>query len=110
MLSLAANVLAGVLLVQLLRKVDRAAIHKWSRRFGFSVIALAATWVGLTALGVGQAFGGVRGTDPSQKASLLAAGISEAMNCLAAMLVLLLLPTVIAIVARVRSAPKNRAK
>jgi hypothetical protein len=108
-LSLAANALAIVLLVQLLRKADRTAIYKWSRRLGFFVIALAAIWAGMTALGVGHAFAGVRGADPSQKATLLAAGISEAMNCTAALLVFLLFPTVVVIVARIRSSPKRRA-
>jgi hypothetical protein len=45
--------------------------------------------------------------DPSQKATLLAAGISESINCLAAMVVLSLFPSTIAIVVRVRT--KHRA-
>jgi biopolymer transport protein ExbB/TolQ len=44
-----------------------------------------ATLVGLlgTILGLIHSFAGVAGVDPSMKATLLAKGISEAMNCTA---------------------------
>ncbi|HEV8322386.1 MAG TPA: MotA/TolQ/ExbB proton channel family protein [Myxococcota bacterium] len=56
------------------------------KRVGYlAVLANAATLVGLlgTITGLIKSFAGVAGVDPSMKATLLAAGISEAMNCTA---------------------------
>ena len=50
-----------------------------------AMIGNVATLAGLlgTITGLIKSFAGVAGVDPSQKATLLAAGISEAMNCTA---------------------------
>jgi biopolymer transport protein ExbB/TolQ len=56
------------------------------KRTGYlSVIGNLATLAGLlgTITGLIKSFAGVAGVDPSQKATLLAKGISEAMNCTA---------------------------
>ncbi len=56
------------------------------RRTGYlAMIGNVATLAGLlgTITGLIKSFAGVAGVDPSQKATLLAAGISEAMNCTA---------------------------
>ncbi|MFH1131996.1 MAG: MotA/TolQ/ExbB proton channel family protein [Pseudomonadota bacterium] len=56
------------------------------RRTGYlAMIGNVATLAGLlgTIIGLIKAFAGVSDADPSQKAALLAGGISEAMNCTA---------------------------
>lgn len=56
------------------------------RRTGYlAMIGNVATLAGLlgTIVGLIHSFGAVAGVDPSQKATLLARGISEAMNCTA---------------------------
>ncbi len=56
------------------------------KRTGYlAMLGNVATLAGLlgTITGLIKSFAGVAGVDPSQKATLLAAGISEAMNCTA---------------------------
>lgn len=72
----------------------RLLLRVWDRRstsgVTAKVVALAVAFAGLaggggTLLGLVKAFGAVGGEsiDPSQKARILAEGISEAMNCTA---------------------------
>lgn len=69
--------------------MDEAALAELPRveaNTGYlAMIANVATLVGLlgTILGLIHSFAGVAGVDPSLKATLLAKGISEAMNCTA---------------------------
>lgn len=69
--------------------MDEMALHEMpliERRTGYlAMIGNVATLSGLlgTIVGLITAFAGVAGIDPSQKATLLAKGISEAMNCTA---------------------------
>ena len=69
--------------------MDEAALHelpKIEKRTGYlAMLGNVATLVGLlgTILGLIHSFTGVAGVDPSMKATLLAKGISEAMNCTA---------------------------
>lgn len=69
--------------------MDEAALvelPKIETRTGYlPMIANVATLVGLlgTILGLIHSFAGVAGVDPSARATLLAKGISEAMNCTA---------------------------
>ena len=69
--------------------MDEAALKELPRiekRTGYlSMLGNIATLVGLlgTILGLIHSFAGVAGVDPSMKATLLAKGISEAMNCTA---------------------------
>jgi biopolymer transport protein ExbB/TolQ len=69
--------------------MDEAALRelpKIETRTGYlAMFANVATLVGLlgTILGLIHSFAGVAGVDPSMKATLLAKGISEAMNCTA---------------------------
>ena len=69
--------------------MDEAALHelpKIEKRTGYlAMLGNVATLVGLlgTILGLIHSFAGVAGVDPSMKATLLAKGISEAMNCTA---------------------------
>jgi biopolymer transport protein ExbB/TolQ len=69
--------------------MDEAALHelpKLEKRTGYlAMLGNVATLVGLlgTILGLIHSFAGVAGVDPSMKATLLAKGISEAMNCTA---------------------------
>jgi len=69
--------------------MDEAAlkeIPKLETRTGYlAMLGNVATLVGLlgTILGLIHSFAGVAGVDPSMKATLLAKGISEAMNCTA---------------------------
>ena len=69
--------------------MDEAALHelpKLEARTGYlAMLGNVATLVGLlgTILGLIHSFAGVAGVDPSMKATLLAKGISEAMNCTA---------------------------
>jgi len=61
-------------------------IPKLETRTGYlAMLGNVATLVGLlgTILGLIHSFAGVAGVDPSMKATLLAKGISEAMNCTA---------------------------
>jgi biopolymer transport protein ExbB len=60
-----------------------------------------------TVVGLVQAFGAVGGesVDPSQKARLLAEGISEAMNCTAFGL-LVWLPSLVALILLLKRRPK----
>lgn len=70
-------------------KMDEVLMHENSlldRRVGFlSMLGNVATLTGLlgTITGMIQSFAAVSGANPSEKAQLLAAGISEAMNCTA---------------------------
>lgn len=69
--------------------MDEAALRELPRiekRTGYlAMIGNVATLTGLlgTITGLIKSFAGVAGVDPSQKATMLAAGISEAMNCTA---------------------------
>ena len=69
--------------------MDEAALHELpllERRTGYlAMIGNVATLAGLlgTIVGLIHSFGAVGSVDPSQKATLLARGISEAMNCTA---------------------------
>src|SRR6478735_2572823 len=69
--------------------MDEAALReipKLEARTGYlAMLGNVATLVGLlgTILGLIHSFAGVAGVDPSMKATLLAKGISEAMNCTA---------------------------
>jgi biopolymer transport protein ExbB/TolQ len=69
--------------------MDEAALNelpKLESRTGYlAMLGNVATLVGLlgTILGLIHSFAGVAGVDPSMKATLLAKGISEAMNCTA---------------------------
>lgn len=69
--------------------MDEAALREMpliEHRTGYlAMIGNVATLAGLlgTIIGLITAFAGVAGVDPSQKATLLARGISEAMNCTA---------------------------
>ena len=69
--------------------MDEAALKelpKLEKRTGYlAMLGNVATLVGLlgTILGLIHSFAGVAGVDPSMKATLLAKGISEAMNCTA---------------------------
>jgi biopolymer transport protein ExbB len=69
--------------------MDEAALRELPRiekRTGYlAMIGNVATLMGLlgTITGLIKSFAGVAGVDPSQKATMLAAGISEAMNCTA---------------------------
>jgi biopolymer transport protein ExbB/TolQ len=113
---------AGVILVLLLLGVLGAGVTVWmvlrvwkARKqipLGAKVLASAAAAAAMygaagTVLGLVMAFGAVGGqsVDPSQKARILAEGISEAMNC-AAFSFLVWLPTIIAAFAITR-APKE---
>lgn len=61
-------------------------LPKLEARTGYlAMLANVATLVGLlgTIIGLIHSFAGVEGVDPSAKASLLARGVSEAMNCTA---------------------------
>jgi hypothetical protein len=99
----------GESLAQLFRKADRAALLRWSRYLGRLLLALAATWLLFTGWAVVVAIAGASGVDPSQKATLLAAGISESMNCIAAMIVFLLLPTIVVLVVRRRTGSQRKS-
>ena len=69
--------------------MDEAALHELpliEKRTGYlAMLGNVATLIGLlgTILGLIHSFAGVAGVDPSMKATLLAKGISEAMNCTA---------------------------
>jgi biopolymer transport protein ExbB/TolQ len=69
--------------------MDEAALEvipELEKRTGYlAMLGNVATLVGLlgTIVGLIDSFGGVAGVDPTTKASLLAKGISEAMNCTA---------------------------
>ncbi len=76
------------------------------------VCAVAAPWAAVgTLIGVVKAFGAVGGesVDPSQKARILAEGISEAMNCMA-LGVLVWIPSaiVVFILSRRKKPPTQR--
>ena len=78
-----------------------------STRAVAGVVATSAIFAAFgTAVGMLKAFGAVGGEsiDPSQKARVLAAGISEAMNCTALGL-LAWLPSVIALAVLLRKHP-----
>lgn len=69
--------------------LDEASLREvpyFEKRVGFlAVLSNGATLIGLlgTINGMIHCFGAVANVDPSQKATILAAGISEAMNCTA---------------------------
>ena len=69
--------------------MDEAALRELpqiEKRTGYlAMLGNVATLIGLlgTILGLIHSFAGVAGVDPSMKATLLAKGISEAMNCTA---------------------------
>lgn len=69
--------------------MDEAALHELpllEKRTGYlAMLGNVATLIGLlgTIIGLIHSFAGVAGVDPSMKATLLAKGIAEAMNCTA---------------------------
>ena len=102
---------AGVT-VWLVRRIWRQRSTASSRtKLIAGVVAASATFGGLGVLvGLVKAFGAVGGesVDPSQKARILAEGISEAMNCTAFSLVVWLPSIIVAFVMTRRS--KDRGK
>ncbi len=86
-----------------LRRQPRAR-HALRRLFLLCLLAVLLS----SAVGSLQAFGAIGGEsiDPSQRARLLAEGISEALNCIAFGVVTFLLPAVVTLVLFVR-APKD---
>jgi hypothetical protein len=83
----------------------RRSTTSWVMKLLTAVIVAAAVWGALGTLqGVVRAFGAVGGesVDPSQKARILAEGISEAMNCMAFSL-LIGIPSIIAAVVMTRA-------
>jgi len=81
--------LGAVVLGLLVAAVTAAVLH--ARRptlgsMGWAVGLVLVTFfagLGATVVGLSRAFGAVAAVEPSQKASRLAQGISEAMNCTA---------------------------
>lgn len=75
--------------VEITAAMDEAALRELpavEKRTGYlSMLGNLATLAGLlgTITGLIKSFAGVAGVDPSQKATLLSKGISEAMNCTA---------------------------
>jgi len=75
--------------VEIQAAMDEAALHELpliEKRTGYlAMLGNLATLLGLlgTITGLIKSFAGVAGVDPSMKATLLARGISEAMNCTA---------------------------
>jgi len=63
----------------------RRASVWWGRAAWLPLVALCLSLIGLcwSTVYIVRAFGAVADADPSQKATLLAANISEAMNCTA---------------------------
>jgi len=96
-----ADVAAVVFLVRGLRSAPKR----------FAVLSLCAGGVtvviGLvgTVLGLGHAFSAVASVDPSRKATLLAEGISEAMNATAFGLGACVIPFAVAVVLLLRRSP-----
>lgn len=80
----------------------------WATLAATGLVALASFGGFRTIVGLIRAFGAIGGesVDPSQKARILAEGISEAMNCTASGL-LFVLPALIAVklIARKRTPP-----
>jgi biopolymer transport protein ExbB len=74
---------------EIMAAMDEAALRELpevEKRTGYlAMLGNLATLAGLlgTITGLIKAFAGVAGVDPSQKATLLSKGISEAMNCTA---------------------------
>ena len=74
---------------EIIAAMDEAASREMpqvEKRTGYlAMLGNLATLAGLlgTITGLIKAFAGVAGVDPSQKATLLSKGISEAMNCTA---------------------------
>src|SRR5512138_3689566 len=75
--------------VEIQAAMDEMALHELpliEKRTGYlAMLGNLATLLGLlgTITGLIKSFAGVAGVDPSQKATLLSKGISEAMNCTA---------------------------
>ncbi len=64
--------------------VHAVRAERWSLAWSVSLVAASpAIGVLFTAVALTRSFAGVAGVDPSMKATLLAKGISEAMNCTA---------------------------
>lgn len=76
--------------------------------FGTAVVVLALGLVG-TAHGLWTAFGAVGDSDAAERATLLARGISEAMNCTAFGIVAMLPPMIASAVLLFLRAPSKRA-
>ncbi len=75
--------------IEIQAAMDESALHELpiiEKRTGYlAMLGNLATLLGLlgTITGLIKSFAGVAGVDPSMKATLLARGISEAMNCTA---------------------------
>ena len=96
------GVVVSVLQLVLARKIDLVPLI-----VGFVLITLIMGGLG-SALGITTAFSAVSAADPSMKAAMLAAGISEALNTTTLGLLMALLQTILgAIAATVRRNKKR---
>jgi hypothetical protein len=78
------------------------------RRAVILVVVTFVAGLGLTVLGLVHSFAGVAGVDPTMKATLLAKGISEAMNATACGVGALLLWIAPFVVGEVRRSRRRR--
>jgi hypothetical protein len=82
------------------RRAERPAVRRLARLTTLLIGLVTLVVLGATALSVAADVGSVG--EPSQRATLLAAAISESMNCLALLFLGLILPVTGAIVLAVR--------
>ena len=81
---LGAVTIAGALVMGILMGLMRGkpSLPAVVRYFPLMIVgAVVLGWLGLGVLGIVTAFGAVEGVDAANKATVLAQGISEAMNC-----------------------------
>jgi predicted sugar kinase len=105
--AVGSNLHAVAALVLGVRAKDAADVARHARRCGWS--AAATTLLALGGFALAFAIGGVpRGEDPVDRASHLAALISETINCAAFALLAALLPVVVAVVLTRRAARRAR--